>query len=193
MSRLEWAFSGLSSSTLRPPQFPAENPISHSTWTHDIDSNTDGPVIDEGDMYPQADGIHTLELGQMVNPETGKLTQYEENWVDSEVTEVGSESGKRWSVVLALDDEENGVKGEVIRVGQWCQGIIKAKGEVAIERWQWVVEGTEEGSKGDWKRVARLGRLFLPCSFTFKPEMVTEGNVAQYGDYKWIVKEVFSW
>lgn len=146
-------------------------------------------------MFPQPDGVHTLEVGQMVNPETGKLTRYEESWVDLKVavTEVGGE-GKRWSVVLGLEDEVNGVKGMVVRVGQWCQGIIKARGEVAVERWEWVVETTATGgSKGDWKRVVRLGRLFLPCSFTFRPEMVCEGNVAEYGDYKWEVKEVFPW
>ncbi|GAB7351392.1 hypothetical protein MBLNU459_g2069t1 [Dothideomycetes sp. NU459] len=220
MSLLEWAFAGVSSSTLRLGNGDGDGdgddgddgkgqgpPVPHSTWTHEIDSNTDAPAADEGDMFAQPDGVHTLERGEMIDPTTGRLTRYEEKWADArvEVTEVdaaggggggggGGEGGKRWSVVLGLDDEAAGAKGVVVRVGQWCQGIIKVRGEVSVERWRWAVEETSDGSrKGDWKRVAKLGRLFLPCSFAFRPEMIAEGNTAQYGDYKWEVKEVFSW
>jgi hypothetical protein len=38
-----------------------------------------------------------------------------------------------------------------------------------------------------------LGDLFLPVSLAFKPESLIEGNTLTYGDYKWVVKEVYSW
>lgn len=162
-------------------------------------------VNDEGDMYPQKDGIRTLEVGRMLNEEIGVVMAYEECWVDVDVVctdgkkddgrqgdgDVGAVArnggrGKKWCMVLMLEDEGQGARGMVIRVGQFCQGIIRVKGEVCVERWMW-----EEW--GEWKRVARLGRLFLPCALAFEPERVLEGSKIDYGDYKWEVNEVFGW
>lgn len=142
-------------------------------------------------MYPRADGT-VLEVGNMVNPATGKATDYEEVWADLPAQAI-ADAKARWSVVLDLDDGAHGVRGRIVRVGQWCQGVVKARGEVGCERWQWV-QGTEAAeTKGSWKRVAKLGRLFLPCSVAFKPEEIVEGARVSYGDYKWEVREVFSW
>jgi hypothetical protein len=64
-------------------------------------------------------------------------------------------------------------------------------GQVTVERWKFEVP--DKDSKGDWKRIARLGDLFLPVSLAFKPESLIEDNTLTYGDYKWVVKEVYSW
>lgn len=195
MTRLEWGFAGTSTSYLVPPAEPNGTPThTHSTWSHWVDSNSDEPGTDEGDMYPQSDGT-VLEIGNMVNPATGIATDYEEIWADLPATAIGdadADAKARWSIVLDLDDEAHGIRGRIVRIGQWCQGVVKAQGEVCCERWQWVEdEGAE--NKGSWKRVARLGRLFLPCSVAFRPEEIEEGSKVSYGDYKWEVKEVFSW
>lgn len=189
MSRLEWAFAGTSSTTFSPPKSPGGDPILHSKWEHWLDSSTDGPVSDEGDMYPQADGIHTLETGVMVNPATGIMTAYEENWADVAVQAI--EVGRpRSAVVLVSEDLDRKTKGMIIRVGQFCQGLIKVDGEVSLERWMWK---REAHGKGEWTRVARLGRLFLPCAVTFEATRLEEGGEVEYGDYKWTIKEVHEW
>lgn len=172
-------------------------------------------------MFPEQDGIHVLEKGSMVNPATGRLTSYEEYWADLEVERV---DGKRWSVVLTVDDELVGadgkktqVKGMVVRVGQFCQGIIRVGEELALERWSFVKSGEKgkdnvgetteakaaskqsgeqqlvEAKEGKWERVAKLGRIFMPCSIAFRPEAVNMGSKITYGDYNWEVKEVFEW
>ena len=195
MRRLEWAFAGTSHITIPPPTDTNDHLVPHCTWTHWIDSHHNGPVTDEGDIYPQADDIHTLELGQMVNPATGVMTRYEENWLDLDVATTG-EACMRCCIVLMIDDVEHGVTGMVARVGQFCQGIIKVRvgggeGEVAVERW--MCEEDVEVGKGIWKRVARLGRLFLPCALTFEPGRIEEGSLVQYGDFRWEVRELYEW
>src|ERR1700712_1231817 len=110
-SRLEWAFAGTSSSELRHPQ--DSKAVVHSKWRHWVDCrnpDADG-VVDEGDMYPQTDG-RTLEKGCMVNPATGKLTDYEEVWKDLDAIAVGKDSSeeerqKACCVVLHLQDDEH--------------------------------------------------------------------------------------
>ncbi|KAK8194183.1 hypothetical protein M8818_007371 [Zalaria obscura] len=194
LTRLDWAFAGTSSSQPYPQQqqHASQGPTSHSKWTHWVDSRTEDPtaVVDEGDMYAQPDGVHALEVGSMVNPDTGKMQQYEEFWRDerAELAGDGGGKGKRACVVLTLEDEAAGARGVVVRVGQWCQGILKVKGEVTVERWGWV-----GGEKGGWKRVVRLGRMFLPCALAFEVGRVVEGSKVSYGDYRWTVTEVSEW
>lgn len=226
MTRLDWAFAGTSTSyPLPPPKIISPNkashpgiatssfPTSHSTWTHWIDSlHADvSKVTDQGDMYPSPDGKHVLERGIMINPATGRMARYEEFWEDEEVEIV---EGRRCSVVLKMEDEILGEKGEkivvrgmVVRVGQWCQGLIRVGDEIALERWRYVREAQISGRKnekvgegvkdetknGMWARVARLGRLFLPCTIAFRPEGIVVGSRVSHGDYKWEVNEVCWW
>lgn len=212
MSRLEWGFAGTSSTTLSPPKSPNEDPVLHSKWIHWIDSQTDDDVDDEGNMYPVENSDRTLERGSSVDAETGKVTHYEECWTDVAVIPIaagvaaaatdggpeagqgsqkGTEGPKKWSIVLALEDEQHGVKGMIVRVGQFCQGIIKARGEVSVERWAWSKD--DKDGEGQWQRTVKLGRMFLPCALTFEPRKVEEGSVVKYGDYVWTVREAYSW
>lgn len=196
---LDWGIAGQSSSTVidgpsldhpsnpPPPPDGSVRSVCHSTFSHWIDSRTDTPGPDQGDMYPQSNNT-TLELGAMYNPLTNSEQAYEELWVDYSASAV---EGTRWSVVIDLDDPEHNAKGRVIRVGEHCQGILKVGEHVTVERWEFEV--TKKDTKGDWRRLARLGDLFLPVSLAFTPEGVIEGNTLTYGDYMWVVKEVYSW
>lgn len=138
-------------------------------------------------MYPQPNHT-TLELGAMYNPLTNSVQAYEEVWVDYSASAVG---GSRWSVVVDLKDIAHEARGRVVRVGEHCQAILKVGDQVTVERWKFEV--SDKDSKGDWKRLARLGDMFLPVSLAFKPESLIEGNTLTFGDYKWMVKEVYSW
>jgi hypothetical protein len=138
-------------------------------------------------MYPQPDHT-TLELGAMYNPLTNSEQAYEEVWVDYAASVV---QGSRWSVVVDLEDDEHKAKGRLVRVGEHCQAILKVADQVTVERWKYQV--SDKDGRGDWKRLARLGDLFLPVSLAFRPESLIEGNTLTYGDCRWMVKEVYSW
>ncbi|CAD0090623.1 unnamed protein product, partial [Aureobasidium vineae] len=170
-----------------PPADGSSRSVCHSTFSHWIDSRTDTPGPDQGDMYPQPSNT-TLELGAMYNPLTNSEQPYEEVWVDYSASAV---EGTRWCVVIDLDDPEHKAKGRVVRVGEHCQAILKVGEQMTVERWKF--EAPEKDTKGGWERLARLGDLYLPVSLAFTPERVIEGNTLTYGDYKWMVKEVYSW
>ncbi|KAL0950326.1 hypothetical protein HGRIS_010296 [Hohenbuehelia grisea] len=70
---LDWAFAG---------RRIAESPDC-TRFVHLIDSRTldAEEVVDQGTNIPLPNGT-TLEKGTMVNPETGKMTDYEEIWED---------------------------------------------------------------------------------------------------------------
>ncbi|KAI4723636.1 hypothetical protein E4T48_00181 [Aureobasidium sp. EXF-10727] len=198
-SLLDWGIAGTSTSTViqgpsldhpsnpPPPADGSLRSVCHSTFSHWIDSRTDTPGPDQGDMYPQPNNT-TLELGAMYNPLTHSEQPYEEVWVDYSASAV---EGTRWSVVIDLDDPEHKAKGRVVRVGEHCQAILKVGEQTTVERWKF--EAPEKDTKRGWERLARLGDLYLPVSLAFTPERVIEGNTLTYGDYNWMVKEVYSW
>ena len=74
-----------------------------------------------------------------------------------------------------------------MRLGQFCQGIVMKGGYSTVERWEW--KGENEG----WKRVARVGDQFLPCSVTWRPEVLAVGGKVRYWDYEWVVEECWEW
>lgn len=142
-------------------------------------------IIEGGDARGVEDGIFSAKG---MNGDEGE-------GANGSVSGGGGGAGSKASIVLTLADEAAGTKGMVVRVGQWCQGLIKVRGEVALERWKWS-PGEEDGETaktGGWQRVARIGRLFLPCALAFEPARVVEGSQVEYGDYKWEVKEVYEW
>lgn len=213
MERLEWTFAGVSHTTPSVPEPGSMNPY-RSVWDHWVDSKTDTPNPDEGDMWPQPNG-DTLEKGSSRYPETGAVTEYEELWADVPVEKTGLDK-KYVSVVLQLQDDARRVRGMVVRVGGWCQGLLKIGEEITLERWMWVSEetgkvagvGTTGGGReeaavvdvssskrhpGDWKRVVRLGIRFLPCAVAFDPSMATVGKVVEAGDSSWKVIENYQW
>ncbi|KAK0645732.1 hypothetical protein B0T16DRAFT_328245 [Cercophora newfieldiana] len=191
LSALEWAIAGTSSSKII--QHSEDGDISHSQWKHWIDSrtpNTDN-VADEGDMYPQPDGS-TLEKGHMVNPATGLDTEYEEVWVSEEIQAVpaftsgGELADVRVCVVLEMRRDEEGRRGMVVRLGQYCQGFARTgggEGDVAVERWRW------EGEEG-WVRGVRIGEGEMPCDFAMHlAAEAVKGDVVSVGGDVWMVVE----
>lgn len=156
----------------------------HSTWTHWIDSrytNVEN-VTDEGDMFPLTDN-RTLEKGSMLNPDTGKVTEYEEVWNDEKV-ESQREDGKVDVVVLVLDGYEGKATGMVVRVGQWCQGVMRVgDNHVVVERWGWE-------AKMGWRREVRLGDMWMPTGVAMEAKDLVMGGKVVLGDYEWRVVEL---
>ncbi|KAK4539222.1 hypothetical protein LTR36_000877 [Oleoguttula mirabilis] len=185
-SRLEWAFAGTSSTELRHPPDGGQAVV-HSTWKHWVDCrkvDVDG-VVDEGDMYPKAGG-RTLETGSMVDPATGKLTEYEEMWKDLQPVAVGQDSeedGRKGCVVLQLQDDEHEARGVVVRVGQYVQGVLRVGKRFSLERWEW--KGKEEG----WKRLVRIGDLWVPCGVATEEGRLEVGGEVKHGEFVWKVIE----
>ena len=181
----------------------------HSTWRHWIDSSSLTPedITDEGDMLPQADGERTLERGSMINPETGKLTEYEECWRDVGAVAVGhGHDGDRGAetlrvcAVLELQDDANQARGMVVRVGQYCQGVVRVGEHFTLERWGWkgaeraegsAVQRQEDGEQvGEWKRLARIGDWWLPCGAAIEERLLKLRGEVKHHDMVWKVIEL---
>lgn len=147
---------------------------------HTVDSRSDNPVEDSGSLEQLANG-DWLEKGEMLDFDDGKIKEYEEVWRDSDVVPristvlvLEEEAGKTFQIYSAAD----AAKGTIIRVGNYCQGIMKVKGEVTCERWI-LDEGAEE-----WRRIFRTGTGVLPCQVACIDRFVQDkGEERQdYGD-----------
>ena len=190
MSRLDWAFAGVSTTAASPQ---AGEP-SHTVWSHWIDSESSNPDPDEGDMYEQEDG-DILERGQHIDAKTGEVKKYEELWHDVGVRNVGNDQ-THVSVVLKAEETDRNIRAMVFRVGDWCQGILKVGDAVTVERWQWTPATTghiARFSNGSWKRIARLGNGSLPCAVTFDTEDLEEGKRIAAEALEWEVVELYHW
>ncbi|KAH0542852.1 hypothetical protein FGG08_002807 [Glutinoglossum americanum] len=202
LRRLDWAFSGIATVTEDRPG------CLHSEWSHEVDSRSDNPDKDEGDLIPQRDGS-ILEIGRMVNPSTGEMTDYEEVWEDLEVEVTGGDT-HRICIVVGTVDDVRGIRGKIVRVGQWCQGILKVGAVTSVERWHWAPRSSDtstaskgeqsNGSGGDWERVVKTGGAYIPCSLTFMSgthlngvPATEENDELKAGDTTWKVVEKYVW
>ena len=194
---VEWAFAGFADSSPAKDGRPA-----HTVWTHWIDSKSNTPVSDEGDMYPQPDG-DVLERGNMQKPGTGQNCDYEEVWHDLEIRVLEGEN-HRICTVLKADSPSAHVKGMLMRVGDWCQGILKTSEGLTIERWQWldVEERCEEQSSDQgstltwekrWARLARFGSGSLPYPSVLGPRKLANESTVQLDGIEWRVVENYEW
>ena len=181
---LEWAFAGTSSRTEGSNGHGDVGPT-HSVWEHWIDSKSDNPRPDEGDMWPQPNG-DVLERGTQIHPITRLQTDYEELWGDLDVEKVGEEQ-ERVSIVLKVENHGSNTRGMVVRVGDWCQGIMKSGGALNIERWHWIK------NKYTWERVVKIGSSELPCAIACNNEMVSKKGTVVSNGLQWNVIEVFRW
>lgn len=208
--RLEWAFAGSGTSVpIADPHVPPsgdEEPwpgVTKSTWTHWLDSRhrvgaTDVPV-DEGIMYP-LDAARTLEHGHAFHPALRAVKTHEELWRDVPVLAT-SAGAKKACVVLRLQNDAAGARGVIVRLGQYCQGIVMLGAYSTVERWEF--DGKAEKGKGDgdgqavreggWVRTARVGDQFLPCGITWREEILCLGGKVRYMDYEWEVEEAWEW
>ncbi|KAI8978886.1 hypothetical protein BD414DRAFT_421546 [Trametes punicea] len=174
---IEWGFAGRSVGT-----------ATHGKWIHEISSRTEHPEdeSDEGDIFPHPTLPNIeLERGQMRHPDSGKVIEYEEAWKAVPVLPVGGPyDAMHISVRLELrGDEISDKRGAIVRVGQYCQGILRDGANVSAQRWLW--------SDGSWKRIAQFGDLDIPCDATW--ETVKEGERIGRGDALWDVMEVSVW
>ncbi|KAF2998132.1 hypothetical protein E8E13_001206 [Curvularia kusanoi] len=196
LNRLDWGFAGTShSAPADAPPHKSYGAFARAKWTHWVDSRVkvgDAIPADEGDMYDLGEGLF-LEVGHAFHPHLGREAGHEELWrdVDARSTSAG---GSKVCVVLRCADEVRGVRGVIVRVGQYAQGILGAGEELTTERWE---ARPEEGGGGEgaerWERTARTGDALLPCSVTFKPETVQLGGRIRYGALEWVVEETWEW
>ena len=88
------------------------------------------------------------------------------------------------------------VCGVVIRVGRWCQGLVKIDGRFLAERWH------QSRDTGQWMPVYRMGdtnneHLSMPCSVVFettsqdaarRPKI---GQELKFGSQQWKYVEIY--
>ncbi|KDR74163.1 hypothetical protein GALMADRAFT_71257 [Galerina marginata CBS 339.88] len=123
-SDLEWAFAGY------------RHKISEDTvkFTHHIDSRTLTPleVKDIGKNISLENG-QTLESGEMVNPETGQMTAYEEIWEDIQVVQ---------------HEESASTKSNI-----FIKNIGGTKWQAVVENWQLALGRDQDGVFWAWQAV----------------------------------------
>ncbi|KAM0714449.1 hypothetical protein Q7P37_010236 [Cladosporium fusiforme] len=184
----DWAFAGTSASTTISTAEGGDKV--YSQWHHWVDSKTSKPedVVDKGEMLPEdtTTGI-SLEKGDMVNPDTGHLTEYIEGWRDVKPRPVismpemhlemfiamigttgqviqGLESAERSagsvSAVLRHEDASKGSRGMIVRVGNLCQGVLRMGEKFGYERW---IDEGENPAEPSWKPQFLVGELAIPC------------------------------
>jgi hypothetical protein len=190
---LEWAFAGTSHTTVGDDENEKGTPR-HSVWEHWIDSMSNIPSPDEGDMWLQPNG-DVLEQGTQLHPVTGFECKYEELWGDVEINLVDAEN-KKVSLVMKVDDGDCNARGLVVRVGQYCQGILKLGNELTLERWAWMnpkSPGASESklSSGEWRCQIKIGDGSLPCDRAI--EGVHNGTTIRSGTLEWRVIEEYYW
>ena len=157
-------------------------------------------------MFTLPDG-RALEHGYA--PDAGGVERsHEEMWRDEEV-ESTSKAGTRVCAVLRCADYEAGVRGVVVRLGQFVQGLLCGPEGVTCERWEFGgrVEGEEEededgedeegedeeGESRLWERTARVGNGFVPCAVLMRPSLLVLGGEVRYGSVLWRVEELWEW
>ncbi|RPA97758.1 hypothetical protein L873DRAFT_1741357 [Choiromyces venosus 120613-1] len=145
-------------------------------WVHEIDSRTDEPGEDSGMNTPLPNG-DILEKGRMVDDEDGQMKDYEEVWRKVDIDE---------GVVVVLECDDAGARGRVVRVGGYCQGLVKVDGKTSCER---RVRDTPESK---WKTYYRYGDVKLPGDFACLDRALLGGGgeVSVLGqDGEWVTFE----
>ena len=196
---LDWAFAGPSVSSRDQPRT--------CTWTHWLDSRTnlltDGePTSDSGTMYPQDDG-KTLEKGIMVNPGTGRETEYEEVWEDPSLVFPAHLS---WRYLALTHDALSGEgrrrsRGVIVQLGPWYQAIYRCddrhheSGPSALgfrfARWKW------DDEEKSWDSVIQSdiyndGKLPTPSEVeaALGSSAVDVGSAVSFGDQEWVCRDL---
>ncbi|KAL8660544.1 MAG: hypothetical protein Q9202_006438 [Teloschistes flavicans] len=173
LGELQWAFAGRSSS------YHDSDERRFSSWEHWVDSGTDEPAEDKGEMISLENG-DVLERGETRDEKTGKVEQYEELWTEMALVTPDSQV-ENVCVVLEVEEDNGRARGMVVRIGGWCQGILKKGQSVTVERWRW--------DGGKWQSVVSLGESELPCKDVVEKGNYEEGREILSGGLKWRVVE----
>lgn len=193
---IEWAFAGRSHSKARQTHEDGKTKLSHTVWEHWIDSKSDSPAVDEGDMSVQENG-DVLERGKSTDAATGLVYEYEELWHDLEAVPLGKKHN-RSSLVLMAEDPERNLKGMAVKIGGWCQAIVKVEGALTVERWELkpaASTDTEDQDKerkheirtrNDWVRTFKMGAEPLPCEYMCSN---TDGKIGLNGILRYWPKQ----
>ena len=126
-----------------------------------------------------------LERGRMVNPVTGLETAYEEVWRDEEAAVVSDPEGRAVAcMVLRTEDAARERRGLVVRVGQYCQGLLREGDCIAAERWAWAPDAR------CWELRGATGISTIPRGFATGAERHREeGEEWRMDDQVWTVVE----
>lgn len=197
--RVEWAFAGTSFSHSISGR--EDEDVTHSIWRHQVDTkytlDEDIPV-DEGDMYSVGDG-RVLEFGHAWNRAIGYDQAYEELWDDIDIRPTYP-STSNVCVVMRLENPKAVARGVIIRLGQFCQGILRQGSQWVVERWEFVEEMEGEGTNeekivgGNWQRTVKVGDMFLPCAVAFQTDVVPAvGMKVKVDGGEWFVEESTQW
>lgn len=147
------------------------------------------PAIDVGEMITQDDGT-VLEKGTTIVESTKEEVPYEELWADLPL-----DTGKnaRVCIVLKTLDDNKDVRGMIIRIGGWCQGLVKTDDGMTVERYCPARSG--EIMEGDtWDAHVKIGHTELPCKEVLDVEDFTEGHLKmKRGGISWKTVEFFTW
>ncbi|KAJ9649671.1 hypothetical protein H2201_001814 [Coniosporium apollinis] len=150
--------------------------------------------ICEGDWFHVEAANHYIERGHRPRRPTGHLTHYEEIWEHIPVQPVKTGTTNLSIVLTACTPT---ARGMVIRTAHVCQGILRINDEVTVERWCWKPRGSRGSRSGNWERVLRLGRLYLPCHLAMEAERwpLRKDSLLEYDNLAWHVTEVdaFIW
>lgn len=166
-------------------------------FTHEIDSlaimksiETKTPLEqcandpDMGTFWKVPGSQDRKETGHMVNPATGKDQEYVEYWRSLS----SSKTTPEFEVRELPEDVENDDKmfvlrvnldvyhGQVIRTGNWCQGLLHNKKNLSIPLN--VVRAYFDGTK--WHYLIKFGNVDLPLEFNGK-----KGETIVYKDITW--------
>ena len=148
----------------------------------------------------------------MPNPgNSGALTDYEELWRDLPLQKLPHEQGIL-SLVLKAENKVLGTRGLIVRIGSWCQGVIRSGNDIGVERWRFggvpIVGGGEAGlvegavgggiedaaGRNKWERIAKIGEMSLPCQVCWEKGWQLEvGEEVVCGGLKWGVVEKVVW
>lgn len=190
----------------------------HCVWVHEIDSKGRQPA-DEGDMFLLPNG-DCMEVGVMRDATNKSVEIYKEYWTGPDVVP-GSGGLRKSPCVVArtvlppteVQDRALDVSGVLIRVGDYCQGILrhvqkeKGKYEVWVERW--VKRSPEpnpalpageypEGPETEWVKDERSNtpsgeeaEAFIPCMWACTENRKLGEEIVD-GGVTWRVTEIVS-
>lgn len=173
----EWVMTG--------DEVPVEATIPNTyviKFTHEIDSMAVMKSISLGKPVEEcigADDVGTFwnddstldrkETGCMVNPATNQQQNYVEMWrslnamkhsPEKEVRELSEDNDDTMYVLRTLEEEKQ-FQGQLIRTGNWCQGVIydKSNEKVPLN----VIRSYFDGEK--WQMLINYGSLMFPVDF----------------------------
>ena len=201
---LDWAFAGTSQTNPIVNETNESPNRYHSVWHHWIDSNGDDASPDEGDMTPLEDGT-LLEEGVNLDANGSVISRYEELWEELPI-EPASDSTEVPCVVVQAEDEARNLRGMAIKIGRWCQGMLKSDTAISIERWELKPTDDEPGlSRSDgaensdynslqWTRTIKLGNQSLPCDVLCQdPKYFDSEQPITVDGVRWKVLEKSYW